>query len=157
MIISIFTDGACKGNGQCNQSPGGWGAVLEDPSGNQLHLAGFSPDTTNQRMELKAAIEGLRALKRPSQVNLYTDSKYVQQGFTEWLVGWKAQGWTNAKKKPIANKDLWLELDGITAAHALQIVWVKGHSKNPNNDLADNLANRGARGEAVHQYKRVSS
>jgi ribonuclease HI len=136
--VTIYTDGACRGN----PGPGGWGVVLEAGDRQKLLYGGETP-TTNNRMELTAAIEGLKALKRPCRVLLVTDSKYVLQGITEWISGWKKKGWKTAAKKPVLNSDLWLALDAENARHEVTWEWVKGHSGHPQNELADQLANRG--------------
>lgn len=153
MTITIYTDGACKGNGQLSQTPGGWGAVIDNGRGNHLLLAGHTPDTTNQRMELTAAIEALKALKRSLTVHLYTDSQYLKNGLTEWLPNWKAKGWVNAQRKPVANADLWKELDSLMQIHNVIVHWVKSHSGDPGNELADQLANFGASGKTLKQYR----
>ncbi len=135
--VIIHTDGACRGN----PGPGGWGVVL-NYRGNQKTLSGFEPDTTNNRMELTAVIEALRALKRDCAVELITDSKYVMDGINEWLANWKRNGWKTAARKPVKNSDLWQQLDEATARHDLTWRWVKGHSGDPGNELADQLANQ---------------
>ncbi len=136
--VVIYTDGACRGN----PGPGGWGAVLL--SGRHAkELWGGETLTTNNRMELTAAIEALNALKKPCQVTLHTDSKYVLQGLTEWLPGWKARGWLTADKKPVKNDDLWRLLDEARRRHEVQWRWVKGHAGDAGNERADLLANRG--------------
>ncbi len=136
--IEIFTDGACRGN----PGPGGWGALLRY-NGVERELFGGEPDTTNNRMELSAAIEGLKALKERCQVTLTTDSVYVKSGITEWLVGWKKRGWKTAAKKPVKNIDLWQILDAQNTRHDVEWRWVKGHSGHRENEIADQLANRG--------------
>ena len=156
MTITIHTDGACKGNGQKTPSPGGWGAVLDNGKGHRLNLAGHDPDTTNQRMELMAAVEALRRLKRPVSVTLYTDSQYLQKGLSEWLQGWKARSWRTAQGKPAAHADLWQELDRLNQMHDLRIKWVKGHSGHRGNEMADRLANRGAAGETIEDREHYS-
>ena len=136
--VVLYTDGACKGN----PGPGGWGVVLRYGDANKM-LHGGEANTTNNRMELMAAIQGLKALRRACNVELYTDSQYVRKGITEWMTGWKRNGWKTAAKKPVKNEDLWRELDGEVARHKVNWHWVKGHSGNPDNELADELANRG--------------
>jgi ribonuclease HI len=136
--VNIYTDGACKGN----PGPGGWGAVLEY-DGKERELFGGEPATTNNRMELTAVIEALRALKRPSRVVLHTDSQYVQKGITEWIKGWKARGWRTAAKEPVKNADLWKLLDEEVKPHEIEWVWVRGHSGHNGNERADALANKG--------------
>ena len=138
MPVEIYTDGACRGN----PGPGGWGVLLTTGQ-HRKTLHGGEPDTTNNRMELTAAIEGLRALKRPSDVVLYTDSKYVMDGITSWLPNWKRRGWKTAAKKPVKNQDLWQALDAETERHDIRWVWVKGHSGDDGNEEADRLANLG--------------
>jgi ribonuclease HI len=133
----IFTDGACRGN----PGPGGWGVLMRH-RGHEKTLYGAEPQTTNNRMELMAAIQALETLTRPCQVRLTTDSKYVQQGIQEWLVNWKRRGWKTAAKKPVKNIDLWQRLDKATEGHDIEWAWVKGHSGHPENDLADELANK---------------
>ena len=143
--VEIFSDGACKGN----PGPGGWGALLRfrpaagGRAPREKELFGGSPDTTNNRMELTAAIRALEALKRPCRVVLHTDSKYVLQGITEWIAGWKKRGWINTAKQPVKNVDLWKELDAAAARHAIEWRWVKGHAGHVDNERADALANRG--------------
>ena len=136
--VEIYTDGACRGN----PGPGGWGVVLKSGK-HEKTLHGGEQETTNNRMELKAAIEALRALKKPSEVVLHTDSKYVMDGITSWLASWKKRGWKTASKKPVKNQDLWQELDKETGRHEIRWVWVKGHSGNDGNEQADALANQG--------------
>ncbi len=136
--VIIYTDGACKGN----PGPGGWGVLLKSgPHEKTLH--GGEAQTTNNRMELTAAIVALEALKRPSRVVLHTDSQYVLKGMTEWLPAWKRRGWTTADKKPVKNVDLWQRLDAAAARHDLKWVWVRGHTGDPGNERADALANQG--------------
>ena len=136
--VELFTDGACKGN----PGPGGWGALLRYGE-MEKELFGGEANTTNNRMELMAAIEGLKALKRPCQVILTTDSQYVMKGINEWLAGWKKKGWRNAAKQPIKNQDLWQQLDAECQRHQIEWRWVKGHSGDPGNEKADALANKG--------------
>lgn len=136
--VTLYTDGACKGN----PGPGGWGALLSYGERSR-ELCGGEAATTNNRMELMAAIEGLRALKRACQVDLYTDSQYVRKGITEWMAGWKKNGWKTAARKPVKNEDLWKALDEQVARHEIKWHWVKGHSGVPGNERADALANLG--------------
>jgi ribonuclease HI len=133
----VFTDGACRGN----PGPGGWGALLRH-NGHEKILYGAEALTTNNRMELMAAIQALESLTRPCRVHLTTDSKYVQQGIQEWLANWKRRGWKTAARKPVKNVDLWQRLDKATERHDIEWAWVKGHSGHRENDLADELANR---------------
>lgn len=141
--VALYTDGACKGN----PGPGGWGAVLIFGD-REKELWGGEPDTTNNRMELKAAIEGLSALKRECDVDLYTDSQYVKNGINQWMAGWKRNGWKTAAKKPVKNVELWQQLDELVNSHRVHWHWVRGHTGNTGNERADQLANRGA-AEAV--------
>ena len=136
--IEIFTDGACRGN----PGPGGWGALLRFGE-HEKSLYGGEADTTNNRMELMAAIKGLQAIKGPSKIILTTDSKYVMQGITEWIINWKKRGWKTANKKPVKNVDLWQSLDAEIQAHNIEWKWVKGHSGHRENEIADDLANKG--------------
>ena len=138
--VTIYTDGACKGN----PGPGGWGALLS-AAGTEKELFGGERETTNNRMELQAVIEGLAALKRPCVVHLYLDSEYVRKGITEWIHGWKARGWRTAAKQPVKNADLWQKLDTVvsTSGHQIDWRWVKGHNGDPGNERADALANQG--------------
>lgn len=133
--VEIYTDGACSGN----PGPGGWGAILLFGEA-ERELNGFEPDTTNNRMELMAAISALEALKRPVQVDLYTDSVYVRDGITKWIHGWKTRGWKTASKKPVKNVDLWQRLETAMSPHDIQWHWVKGHAGHPENERADALA-----------------
>lgn len=137
-VVEIFTDGACRGN----PGPGGWGALLIY-KGKEKTLHGGEKDTTNNRMELMAAIVSLESLTRGCKVDLTTDSKYVLQGITEWIIGWKKRGWKNAQKQPVKNIDLWQRLDAAVAEHEVDWHWVKGHSGHPGNERADALANQG--------------
>ncbi|MBF0169882.1 MAG: ribonuclease HI [Nitrospinae bacterium] len=136
--VEIHCDGACRGN----PGPGGWGALLR--SGEKIkELYGYKPHTTNNEMELTGAIEGLNALKLPSRVALHTDSSYVVKGMTEWIKGWKRNGWMTSTKQPVKNKPLWQALEAAAARHTVRWVWVKGHAGNRDNERADELANRG--------------
>ncbi len=134
--VEIYTDGACSGN----PGPGGWGAVLLAPGGASREISGAQAETTNNRMELTAAIEALDALKRPCHVVLHTDSNYVRQGITEWLAAWKRRGWKTASRKPVKNQDLWEALDAAMARHEVDWRWVPGHAGVPGNERADQLA-----------------
>ncbi len=136
--VEIFTDGACRGN----PGPGGWGVVLRY-KGKERQLHGGEEHTTNNRMELLAVIEALRALTRTAAVRVTTDSQYVKNGITQWIHGWKRNGWKTSNKKPVKNVDLWQTLDELVARHDVEWAWVKGHSGHPENELADQLANRG--------------
>ena len=136
--VRAFTDGACSGN----PGPGGWGAVLQFGD-HERELHGGAQDTTNNRMELTAAIEALKALSEPCQVSLTTDSTYVKDGITQWLANWKRNGWKTAAKKPVKNQDLWQALDHESARHEIDWCWVKGHSGHLENERADRLANLG--------------
>jgi ribonuclease HI len=136
--IDIFTDGACSGN----PGPGGWGAILRS-NGHEKELSGGNAATTNNRMELTAVIEGLKALKKGGPVTIHTDSRYVMDGASKWILGWKKKGWKTADKKPVKNEDLWRALDGEMARHQIRWIWVAGHSGHPENERADALA-RGA-------------
>ena len=137
-MIEIYTDGACKGN----PGPGGWGAVLTSGQ-HKKKIYGGEKDTTNNRMELLAAIRALEALKKPSEVNLHTDSQYLRKGMLEWIRGWKKNGWKTSAKKPVKNVELWKALDEQVALHKVNWFWVKGHSGNAGNEMADQLANQG--------------
>lgn len=136
--VDIFTDGACSGN----PGPGGWGAILRYGAV-EKELYGGEPDTTNNRMELMAAIQALESLKRPVTVRLYTDSEYVKNGITKWIHGWKAKGWKTADRKPVKNMDLWQRLETAKQPHAVEFHWVRGHDGHPENERADELARRG--------------
>lgn len=135
MTIELYTDGACSGN----PGPGGWGALLRW-NGHEKPLSGGEEETTNNRMEMMAVIKGLEALNKPSDVTLYTDSKYVLQGATEWLEGWKAKGWKSASKKPVKNQDLWEQIDSLIQRHNVHFIWVKGHAGHEYNEFVDKLA-----------------
>jgi len=135
--VEIFTDGACRGN----PGPGGWAALLRY-NGSEAVLSGAEAHTTNNRMELLAAIEALAALKRPSRVSLTTDSQYLRQGVQQWMANWKRNGWRTAAKQPVKNRDLWERLDALTATHDVDWHWVKGHSGHPENDRVDQEANK---------------
>ena len=130
--VKLYTDGACSGN----PGPGGWGALMIW-NGHEKEMSGGVPETTNNRMELTAVIEGLN---RECVVEVYTDSKYVMQGITEWMAGWKAKGWKTAAKKPVKNQDLWIALDEQVQSHTVKFHWVKGHAGHPENERADSLA-----------------
>lgn len=137
MSVEIYTDGACKGN----PGPGGWG-VLMRYQGHEKMLYGAEPHTTNNRMELTAAVKGLSALTRACTVDLYTDSQYLRKGMNEWMQMWKKNGWKNAKKEPVKNADLWIQLDELAKFHQIKWHWVKGHAGHPENEQADLLANQ---------------
>lgn len=141
--VHIWTDGACLGN----PGPGGWGALLRY-NGHERELSGGEAETTNNRMELMAAIAGLESLKRPCRVILTTDSQYVRKGITEWMTNWKKNGWKTSAKKPVKNAELWQRLDRARERHEVQWDWVKGHSGHPENERADELASEAARGVA---------
>ena len=137
-LIELFTDGACRGN----PGPGGWG-VLMRWRGQEKELKGGTRDTTNNRMEMMAAIEGLESLKRPARVRIHTDSRYLRDGITRWIHNWKNNGWKTAAKKPVKNVDLWRRLDEALAPHQVEWRWVKGHAGHPENERADALARAG--------------
>ena len=137
--VEIFTDGACKGN----PGPGGWGVVLR-MGHHEKELAGGEAATTNNRMELTAAIRALEALTQPCEVRLHTDSRYVIDGITGWIFGWQKNGWKNAQKKPVRHADLWQELHAATRRHKIEWIWVKGHDGHPENERADRLASDAA-------------
>jgi ribonuclease HI len=137
-IVSIYSDGACKGN----PGPGGWGALLVS-GGRERELFGGEAHTTNNRMELLAVIRALEALTRHCEIDLYTDSQYVKNGIETWIHGWKRNGWKTADKKPVKNADLWHELDALAKQHTVRWHWVRGHNDHPGNERADALANRG--------------
>jgi ribonuclease HI len=136
--VEIFTDGACRGN----PGPGGWGAILR-AGGREREIYGGDAGTTNNRMEMMAAIRALEALRERCKVSLYTDSQYLRQGITEWLANWKRRGWRTADRKPVKNQDLWLRLEELTAIHEIEWHWVRGHDGHPENERADLLANLG--------------
>ncbi len=148
-VVEIYTDGACSGN----PGPGGWGAVLSYRGKTREMSGGEAAPTTNNRMELMAAIRALEALTRPSVVRLHTDSIYVRNGVTSWLAGWKRNGWRTASKQPVKNEDLWRRLDAAAAPHDVQWLWVRGHAGDPGNERADALANHGM-SEAVASSRR---
>lgn len=133
--VEIFTDGACSGN----PGPGGWGALLR-AKGQEKELSGGEAETTNNRMELTAAIRALEALTRPCAVILYTDSKYMMDGVQQWMPAWKARGWKTADKKPVKNQDLWQELDSQVQRHSVKFIWVKGHAGHAENERVDEIA-----------------
>jgi ribonuclease HI len=137
-MIDIYTDGACSGN----PGPGGWGAILRKDV-TEKELFGGEILTTNNRMEMMAVIEALRALKGPVEARVHTDSQYVQKGISEWIHGWKRRGWKTSNKEPVKNEDLWRELDRLAAQHKIEWIWVKGHAGHPENERADVLARRG--------------
>ncbi len=143
-VVDIFTDGACSGN----PGPGGWAAVL-DYKGHRRELSGGEPETTNNRMELMAAIAGLEALTRPMAVRIHTDSTYVKNGITLWIHDWRQRGWKTAAKKPVKNRDLWERLTGALEPHDVTWHWVRGHSGHPGNERADNLARAAVKEDAA--------
>jgi len=136
--VEAFTDGACSGN----PGPGGWGVLLRIAK-HEKELCGGEPETTNQRMELQAAIEALKALRKECHITIHSDSKYVVQGMSEWIMGWKKNGWKNASRKPVANRDLWEMLDQLASGHDVTWVWIKGHAGHLENERADELARKG--------------
>ena len=138
MKYKIYTDGACSGN----PGPGGWGAVIFDQDNKQKNISGSEKNTTNNRMELLAAIMSLKKIKTNSEAVIFTDSIYVKNGITEWMKNWKKNGWKNSSKKPVKNKDLWVKLDKLCEANSVSWKWVKGHSTNEFNNLADELATK---------------
>ncbi|MBW8457508.1 MAG: ribonuclease HI [Thiobacillus sp.] len=136
--IYIYSDGACKGN----PGPGGWGALLVT-DGHRKEICGGEANTTNNRMEMTAVIRALESLKRPSAVEVHTDSQYVQKGISEWMAGWKRRNWRTADGKSVKNQDLWLQLDALSQLHRIEWKWVRGHNGHPENERADELANEG--------------
>jgi ribonuclease HI len=136
--IYIYSDGACKGN----PGAGGWGALLVT-DGHRKEICGGEANTTNNRMEMTAVIRALESLKRPSTVEVHTDSQYVQKGISEWMDGWKRRNWRTADGKPVKNQDLWLQLDALSQLHRIEWKWVRGHNGHPENERADELANQG--------------
>lgn len=138
LTINIYADGGCRGN----PGPGGWGVLIQ-AGAVEKELCGGERDTTNNRMELTAVIRSLEALKRPSTINVHTDSQYVQKGISEWIHNWKRNGWRTSDKKPVKNADLWQILDGLAKQHQIKWIWVKGHAGHAGNERADALANRG--------------
>jgi ribonuclease HI len=137
-VIYIYSDGACKGN----PGVGGWGALLVS-AGHRKEISGGEANTTNNRMEMTAVIRALESLKRPSTVEVHTDSQYVQKGISEWMTGWKRRNWHTADGKPVKNQDLWLQLDALSQLHHIKWKWVRGHAGHPENERADALANQG--------------
>ena len=136
-LVELHTDGACSGN----PGPGGWAYILKHPaSGTAREASGGEAQTTNNRMELRAVIEGLTALKKPSVVELYSDSQYVLNGLKDWIKGWKAKGWKTASKQPVKNQDLWMELDALVAQHKVTFHWIRGHNEHPENERCDQMA-----------------
>lgn len=136
--IYIYSDGACKGN----PGTGGWGALLVS-GGHRKEICGGEANTTNNRMEMMAVIRALESLKKPSTVEVHTDSQYVQKGISEWMAGWKRRNWRTAEGKPVKNQDLWLQLDALSQLHKIEWKWVRGHAGHPENERADALANQG--------------
>jgi len=141
--VQLITDGACLGN----PGPGGWAAILRSGETTK-EMFGSAPQTTNNRMELTAAIQGLRALKQPCELEVVTDSEYVKNGITKWIHGWKRNGWKNSSKKPVVNQDLWTELDQLVATHRMEWTWTKGHANHEDNNRCDELATRAARDQS---------
>jgi ribonuclease HI len=141
--VHLITDGACLGN----PGPGGWAYILRFAD-HTREVSGCAPQTTNNRMELTAAIEGLRAIKETCEVEVITDSEYVKNGITAWIHGWKRNGWKTASKKPVVNQDLWVELDRLVAGHKVQWTWTKGHANHEDNNRCDELATRAARDQS---------
>lgn len=143
--IHIYSDGACKGN----PGAGGWGALLVS-GGHRKEISGGEANTTNNRMEMTAVIRALESLKRPSTVEVHTDSQYVQKGVSEWMAGWKRRNWRTADGKPVKNQDLWLRLDALSQVHRIEWKWVRGHAGHPENERADALANQGVLQAQAH-------
>jgi ribonuclease HI len=141
--VQLITDGACIGN----PGPGGWAAILRHGSRTR-EMHGYAPQTTNNRMELTAAIEGLRALKETCEIEVVTDSEYVKNGITTWIHGWKRNGWKTASKQPVVNQDLWMELDELASRHKIRWTWTKGHADHEDNNRCDELATQAAREQA---------
>jgi ribonuclease HI len=136
-LVELHTDGACSGN----PGPGGWAYILKHPaSGTAREASGGEAQTTNNRMELRAVIEGLTALKKPSVVELYSDSQYVLNGLKDWIKGWKAKGWKTSSKQPVKNQDLWMALDALVAQHTVTFHWIRGHNEHPENERCDQMA-----------------
>jgi ribonuclease HI len=149
-LVELHTDGACSGN----PGPGGWAYVLiHNASGKRREKSGAELETTNNRMELQAVIEGLTALTRPSSVDLYSDSQYVLKGLREWMAGWKQKGWRTADKKPVKNRELWEQLDELKSNHEVRFHWIKGHNEHPENELCDQMA-VAAREAIVAEHRR---
>jgi ribonuclease HI len=143
--VELYTDGACSGN----PGPGGWAYILRHPaSGKEEEQAGGERETTNNRMELRAVIEGLSRLKAPTRVDLFSDSQYVLNGLKEWMAAWKKRGWKTADRKPVKNQDLWTQLDALIAHHEVRFHWIRGHSEHPENERCDALAVAAIRGLA---------
>ena len=140
--VTIFTDGACEGN----PGPGGWAAILVSGQ-HRREISGYAPQTTNNRMELQAALEAVRTLRQPCEVDLYTDSQYLRNGMEKWLAKWKRTGWRTAGKKPVKNADLWEQLDAAAQGHVVRWHWVRGHDGHPENERCDELANEAIRRE----------
>jgi ribonuclease HI len=138
MKYTIYTDGACSGN----PGPGGWGAVIFDKNNKQKNISGSEENTTNNRMELSAAIMALEEVEANSEITIYTDSTYVKNGITEWVLKWKENGWKNSSKEPVKNRDLWVKLDNLCEQNIMNWKWIKGHSSNKYNNLADELATK---------------
>ena len=149
--VQLITDGACIGN----PGPGGWAAILRYGN-HKKELYGSEPNTTNNRMELMAAVEGLRALKEPCEVEVTTDSEYLKNGISTWITKWKANGWVTSKKKPVLNQDLWKELDELVSRHKVKWTWTRGHASHEDNNRCDELATRAAREQSFSHKKAVA-